>query len=79
MLKWRILLTLLLTIFIVAACSGGNVDSDKTSIQEEANEVKHLIDEYTGNFELEDSASVTGTELIITDKDNYMNKLFHIV
>lgn len=73
MVKWRIQLILLLTIFIIAACNEGNVDTDKTSIQEEANEVKHLIDEYNGNFESEDSASVTGTELIITDKDGKAN------
>lgn len=71
--KLRVIITLFLSVFFIVGCSNTNINNNETKQSPETNDVKELIAKYSGDFTTEESASVTGTELIITDETGKEN------
>lgn len=67
--KKQLLLMLLASVFLIASCSNSSEINEGTASNLENDEVKQLIEAYSGNQTSKQSASVTGTELIITEEN----------
>lgn len=65
--KKQLMIALLFSILIISACS--NTNSDTMSNDAQNKDIKELIASYSGNQTSPKSASVTGTQLIITEEN----------
>ena len=65
--KFKVLGVFMLLTILLIGCSSNNSEESKN----ETGDIKELVNNYSaGAVEGEDTASITATELIVTDKDN---------
>lgn len=67
--KKRLIITLLFSTFMLASCDNSITQTDKATGNTKDDNIKELIEEYSGDKTTKQSASVTATELIITEDD----------
>src|SRR5690625_1539862 len=62
-------ITLSILVFL-AACNGNSEDETLNTAENAYDNIKELVDDYSGNTTTGKTASITSTELIVTDSDN---------
>ncbi|MFC2949369.1 CueP family metal-binding protein [Virgibacillus sediminis] len=65
--KMKLLLILLISALLAACGSSGNAED--SSAVDDTEDIKQLVEEYSGNTSVDGSASITSTELIINDEE----------
>ena len=78
--KWKMAVVSLFAMTILAACGeeketvsevfDKNEVKETTSTQQETNNIKDLVAEYSANKTTDEKASITSTQLIVTDANN---------
>ncbi len=69
--KKHIMLAITISILVfLAACNGNSEDETLNTAENAYDNIKELVDDYSGNTTTGKTASITSTELIVTDSDN---------
>jgi|SRR5699024_726045 len=67
--KKRFFITLFLSILILASCSNGNSNNDGATNNPQEDDIKDLVASYSGDKSSKQEASITGTQLIVTEEN----------
>lgn len=59
----------LLTTVVLGACNGESSNDDNARKEMEMQNIKELVNEYSGDKTKDESASITSNQLILTDKE----------
>ncbi|WP_196426771.1 CueP family metal-binding protein [Lysinibacillus cavernae] len=67
--KLKIFAATLLATVVLGACNGESSNDDHSIKEMEMQNIKKLVNEYSGNKTKDESASITSRQLIVTDKE----------
>ncbi|WP_191967733.1 CueP family metal-binding protein [Lysinibacillus fusiformis] len=67
--KLKVIAVILLTTVVLGACNGESSNDDNSRIDMEMQNIKELVNEYSGDKTKDESASITSNQLILTDKE----------
>ncbi|QDZ99508.1 hypothetical protein D0439_13145 [Lysinibacillus fusiformis] len=67
--KLKVIAVTLLTTVVLGACNGESSNDDNSRIDMEMQNIKELVNEYSGDKTKDESASITSNQLILTDKE----------
>lgn len=67
--KLKVIAVTLLTTVVLGACNGESSNDDNSRIEMEMQNIKELVNEYSGDKTKDKSASITSNQLILTDKE----------
>lgn len=67
--KLKLFVATLFATVMLGACNGESSDVDNATKYMETQDIKELVNEYSGNKTKDETASITAKQLIVTDKD----------
>jgi hypothetical protein len=67
--KLKVIAVTLLTTVVLGACNGESSNDDNSRIDMKMQNIKELVNEYSGDKTKDESASITSNQLILTDKE----------